>query len=69
MEFPTIHTNIWDVTIAVPLIVILTQCLKLFRIPRQYFPFIASVIGFTISIFISHRYNLWAGLFMGGFYM
>lgn len=68
MEFPIIHTNIWDGVIAVPLIVIVTQLFKLFPIPRQYFPTIASILGFSISIFYSHRHNLPAGIFMGGFY-
>lgn len=68
MEFPIIHTNFWDGVIAVPLIVILTQFFKLFPIPRKYFPTIASIIGFSISIFYSHRHNLSAGLFMGSFY-
>lgn len=60
MDFPVIHTNFWDGVIAVPLIVILTQIFKLFTIPRQYFPTIASILGFSISIFISHKHNLWA---------
>ncbi|GAQ17716.1 membrane protein [Oceanobacillus picturae] len=68
MEFPTIHTNFWDGVVAVPVVVILTQIFKLLPIPRQYFPTIASIIGFAISIFISHRGNLWAGIFMGAFY-
>ncbi|MEI3605636.1 hypothetical protein SPD48_08020 [Pseudogracilibacillus sp. SE30717A] len=68
MEFPVIHTNIWDGLIAVPLIVILTQLFKFFPIPRQYFPTIASIFGFSISIFYGHPHNLWAGIFMGGFY-
>ncbi|WP_085994097.1 hypothetical protein [Oceanobacillus senegalensis] len=68
MEFPVIQTNFWDGVIAVPLIVILTQLFKIFPIPRQYFPTIASILGFIISIFISHRGDLWAGIFMGGFY-
>lgn len=68
MGFPDIHTNFWDAVIAVPLIVILTQCFKVFPIPRKYFPTIATVIGFIISIFFSHRGNLSAGIFMGGFY-
>lgn len=68
MEFPVIHTNIWDGIIAVPLIVLITQFFKLFPIPRQYFPTIASIFGFGISIFYSHPYNIWAGIFMGGFY-
>ncbi|WP_066187392.1 MULTISPECIES: hypothetical protein [Gracilibacillus] len=68
MEFPTIHTNIWDGTIAVPVIIILTQCIKVFPIPRQFYPTVASILGFIISIFISHRHDLWAGVFMGAFY-
>ncbi|AXI07996.1 hypothetical protein CV093_03015 [Oceanobacillus sp. 143] len=68
MEFPIIYTNFWDGVIAVPAVVLLTQCFKLFPIPRQYFPTIASIIGFIISIFISHRGDLWAGIFMGAFY-
>lgn len=68
LDFPTIHTNFWDGVIAVPAIIIMTQCLKVFPIPRQYFPTIASILGFLISIFISHRENLWTGIFMGAFY-
>ncbi len=68
MEFPVIHTNIWDGVIAVPLIVLLTQFFKLFPIPKQYFPTIASFFGFMISIFYSYKHNLAAGIFMGGFY-
>ncbi|MCM3742131.1 hypothetical protein M3210_18005 [Oceanobacillus luteolus] len=68
MEFPTIHTNILDGVLAVPAVLILTQCFKLFPIPRQYFPTIASILGFLISILISHRGDLWAGVFMGAFY-
>lgn len=68
MGFPVIHTNFWDGVIAVPLIVIITQLFKIFPIPRQYFPTIASILGFSISIFYSHRHDLWAGFFMGGFY-
>jgi hypothetical protein len=68
MSFPDIHTNFWDAVIAVPLIVIITQFFKIFPIPRKYFPTIASALGFLISVFISHRHDLTAGLFMGGFY-
>lgn len=68
IDFPTIHTNIWDGVIAVPVIVLLTQCFKLFPIPHQYFPSIASILGFIISIFISHKGDVWAGIFMGAFY-
>lgn len=68
MRFPDIQTNFWDATIAVPLVVILTQVFKIFPIPRKYFPTIATIIGFIISVFFSHRGDLSAGLFMGGFY-
>jgi glycerol-3-phosphate acyltransferase PlsY len=68
MGFPTIQTDFWDGVIAVPLVVIITQLFKVFPIPRQYFPTIASVIGYIISIFFSHRHDLWAGIFMGAFY-
>lgn len=68
MNFPDIRTNFWDAVIAVPLTVILTQVFKLLPIPRKYFPTIATTIGFIISIFFSHRGDLSAGLFMGGFY-
>lgn len=68
MRFPYIQTNFWDAVIAVPLTVLLTQIFKLFPIPRKYFPTIATIIGFSISIFYSHRGDLGAGLFMGGFY-
>lgn len=68
MKFPEIHTNFWDAVIAVPLIIIISRLIMFFPIPRKYFSSIATVIGFIISIFISHRGNLSAGLFMGGFY-
>lgn len=68
MEFPDIHTNFWDAVIAVPLVVVLTQIFKIFPIPRKYFPTIATIFGFLVSIFISHRGDIYAGLFMGGFY-
>jgi len=60
--------SFWDAVIAVPLIVIITQFFKAFPIPCQYFPTIASALGFLISVFISHRHDLIAGHFMGGFY-
>ena len=69
MDFPTIHTNFWDVLIAVPLIMIFTQIIKVFlKVPRKFVPTIALILGLGISIFISHRYNLVAGIFMGWFY-
>lgn len=69
MNFPTIHTNFWDALIAVPIIMILTQILKMyFKIPNKFVPYIALIIGLLISIFVSHRDNLLAGIFMGWFY-
>ncbi|HWL24474.1 MAG TPA: hypothetical protein VNR38_12105 [Ureibacillus sp.] len=69
MYFPTIHTNIWDVLIAVPIILILTQILKLsLQIKPIYVPTIAIILGLLLAIFISHRYDLLAGIFMGWFY-
>ncbi|WP_045523618.1 hypothetical protein [Neobacillus niacini] len=69
MDFPTIHTNFWDAIIAVPVIMLLTQLIKLFlKVPRKFIPTIALILGLGISIFISHRHNLVAGIFMGWFY-
>ncbi|MCH7321178.1 hypothetical protein LZ480_04670 [Solibacillus sp. MA9] len=67
--FPTIHTNFWDAVIAIPVVMILTQMLKkILHIKPVWIPTIALIIGLLISIFISHRGNLLAGLFMGWFY-
>lgn len=69
MDFPTIHTNFWDAVIAVPLIMIFTEILKvMLKIPKKFVPTIALIIGLGISIFISHRHHLVAGIFMGWFY-
>ncbi|KAA9018059.1 phage holin family protein [Niallia endozanthoxylica] len=69
MDFPTIHTNFWDAVIAVPAVMILTQVIKKsFKIKKKYIPFAAVVLGYAISIFISHRGNLLAGIIMGYFY-
>ncbi|KAB2333963.1 hypothetical protein [Bacillus mesophilum] len=69
MDFPTIHTNFWDAVIAVPLVLVLTQLFKTFvKIPKTYIPTIALFFGLLISIFISHRNHLVAGIFMGWFY-
>jgi len=68
-HFPTIHTNFWDAVIAVPIVMIITQLLKkFFRIKPAWVPTIALIVGLLISIFISHRHNLLAGIFMGWFY-
>ncbi|TDL31768.1 hypothetical protein E2R51_11115 [Jeotgalibacillus sp. S-D1] len=69
MNFPTIHTNFWDAVIAIPIIVIIVQILKVrFKIPKKYIPTMANAFGLIISIFISHKGNLAAGVFMGFFY-
>lgn len=69
MDFPTIHTNFWDSVIAVPAIMILTQIIKKsFKIKKKYIPFVAAALGYLISIFISHRGNILAGILMGYFY-
>jgi uncharacterized membrane protein len=69
MDFPTIHTNFWDALIAVPTIMLLTQLIKLFlKVPKKFIPTVALLLGLCISIFISHRHDLIAGLFMGWFY-
>lgn len=68
-EFPIIHTNFWDATIAVPIVVIITQIIKLFTpIPRVYVPTLANITGLTISVFFAHKGNISAGIFMGLFY-
>ncbi|MCK1993841.1 hypothetical protein GW626_08775 [Peribacillus muralis] len=69
MDFPTIHTNFWDAVIAIPVIMIVTQLLKLkFHIPPKFIPTISLGLGLFLSIFISHRHQLVAGVFMDWFY-
>ncbi|MEK5147030.1 hypothetical protein SAMN05421670_0815 [Psychrobacillus psychrotolerans] len=69
MNFPTIHTNFWDAVIAIPVIIIITQIIKiLFRVQSKYVPLTALILGLLISVFISHRHHFIAGLFMGWFY-
>lgn len=68
MDFPLVKTSFWDAIIAVPVVVIITQIIKVFPIPRQYIPTVAWLVGLAISVFFSHRHDLWAALFMGGFY-
>lgn len=68
-EFPEITTNIWDIFLAVPLVLIATQLLKnIFPIPPAFVPTVATFIGLIISVFISHRGDLPAGIFMGILY-
>lgn len=69
MNFPTIHTNFWDAVIAVPVVMILTQLIKVFfKTPKTFVPLVALLLGVLISVFISHRGHPIAGLFMGWFY-
>jgi cell shape-determining protein MreD len=69
LDFPTIHTNFWDAVIAVPSVMIISQILKIFfKVQKKFVPLLALVLGFLISIFISHKGNLLAGIFMGYFY-
>lgn len=69
LDFPIIHTNFWDAVIAVPIILIVTQIIKIFlKVPKKYVPSIALALGLIISVCISHRHSLIAGVFMGGFY-
>lgn len=69
LNFPVIHTNVWDVLFAVPAIMAITQILKLyFRIRKEFVPAVAVAAGFLFSVLISHPSSLLAGLFMGWFY-
>ena len=67
--FPIIHTNFWDALIAVPVVTLATQIIKLLlHIRKPFVPGIANLLGLMISLFIAHPHNLWAGIFMGFFY-
>ncbi|MBH9965810.1 hypothetical protein [[Bacillus] enclensis] len=69
MNLPIIHTNIWDAIIAIPIIILITQIIKLTLKPPAFLvPNIAGILGLLISIFISHRGHLVVGIFMGFFY-
>ncbi|WP_082051196.1 hypothetical protein [Rossellomorea aquimaris] len=69
MDFPTIHTNVWDAVIAIPVIIILVQLIKVLFKPHGFLvPNIAVILGLLISIFISHKGHLATGIFMGFFY-
>ncbi|WP_230134748.1 hypothetical protein, partial [Peribacillus frigoritolerans] len=66
MNFPEIHTNFWDAVIAIPVIMLLTQIIKVyFNVSKKIVPSIALALGLMISIFISHRHSLIAGICMG----
>ncbi len=68
-EFPIIHTNIWDAIWAIPVILLVLVIVKLFiRVPSSWLSTLATVTALILSVFISHRGNLSAGIFMGFFY-
>ena len=68
-EFPVIHTNIWDAIWAIPVIVLVVLVLKVFfNLHTSWLSTAATATGLLLSIFISHRGNLSAGIFMGFFY-
>ncbi|WP_438314333.1 hypothetical protein [Sporosarcina sp. FA9] len=68
-ELPTIHTNIWDAIWAIPAILLVLIILKtIFKLSESWFSTVATATGLFLSIFISHRGNLPAGIFMGLFY-
>ncbi|WP_374703095.1 hypothetical protein [Neobacillus cucumis] len=61
--------NFWDALFAIPIIIVLTQFIKVyFKIPKWIVPTFALLFGLGISVFISHKHSLLAGLFMGWFY-
>lgn len=68
-HFPIIYTNIWDATIAVPVVIVITQIIKvLFKVKKVLVPTVATIVGLIVSIFFAHKNALWAGMFMGFFY-
>lgn len=68
-QFPTVHTNVWDVLWGIPLVIIATQILKkVLPIPRVFIPTIATVLGLALSIFHAHKHSFWAAVFMGFLY-
>lgn len=68
-EFPIIHTNIWDAVWAVPVILLIVLIAHwVFKVPESWVSTVATVFALLLSIFISHRGDLSAGIFMGFFY-
>jgi hypothetical protein len=68
MDFPTIHTNFWDAATAIPIIIVLTQLIKITIKPRPFWvPTIATIIELLLSVFVSHKGHLATGIFMGFF--
>lgn len=68
-EYPIIHTNIWDAIWAVPVVLLIVLVAKwLFRVKSSWLSTVATIAALILSVFISHRGNLAAGIFMGVFY-
>lgn len=68
-EFPVIHTNLWDAIWAVPAVLIVILLARwIFRLPASWISTVATAAALILSIFISHRGDLSAGIFMGFFY-
>lgn len=66
--FPLIHTNIWDAVIGVPVVLCVTQLIKVFcRVPGIFVPTIALAAGNVVSIVFGHHEHVYAGIFMGFF--
>lgn len=69
MEFPVIHTNVWDAMWGVPVVLIVALIAKwLFKVPLTWLSTVSTVVALGLSIFISHPKSLSAGIFMGLFY-
>lgn len=68
-EFPIIHTNIWDAVWAVPVVLLIVLMAHwLLKVPESWISTVSTVFALLLSIFITHRGDLAAGIFMGLFY-
>ncbi|MCG7343736.1 hypothetical protein MHZ92_06300 [Sporosarcina sp. ACRSL] len=68
-ETPVIHTNMWDALWAVPVVLLVVLIAKwLFRVRSSWLSTVSTVAALLLSIFVSHRGDLSAGIFMGFFY-
>ena len=68
-ETPVIHTNMWDALWAVPVVLLIVLVAKwLFGVRSSWLSTVATVAALLLSIFVSHRGDLSAGIFMGFFY-
>ena len=68
-ETPVIHTNMWDALWAVPVVLLIVMAAKwLFGVRSSWLSTVSTVAALLLSIFVSHRGDLSAGIFMGFFY-